>query len=113
MTDSEVVGLPKVSEGRQRHLRALAGDDVHALQGIGRELVAGIDFQHHVILVQRPVDGRNLPLAESVIENVVNLRWRDPQTRGGVAIDDDVFLQAADLLIAVHVLELGNLAQRL
>ena len=106
-------GLPKVSEGRQRHLRALAGDHIHTLQRIRRELVAGIDFQHDVILVQRLVDGRNLLLAESVIENVVDLLWRDPQTRSRVAIDDDVFLQSTDLLIAVHVLELGNLAKLL
>ncbi len=33
--------LAKVSKGRQRHLCALAGDDVHALQGIRRELIAG------------------------------------------------------------------------
>ena len=50
------------------------------LQRIRSELISGIDFQHHVILVQRLVDGRDLPLAECVVENVVDLRWRDSQT---------------------------------
>ena len=72
--------LPKVSKGRERYLCALAGDDVHALQCVRSELVARIDFQHHVVLVQGPVDGGDLALSEGVIENVVNLRWCNSQT---------------------------------
>ncbi len=36
------------------------------------------------------------------------MRRRDPQSRGRIAIDDHVFFQPADLLIAVHVFELRN-----
>ena len=55
--------MPTAEPGRP------AGDHVHALQRIGSELVLRIDFQHHVILIQGLIDGRDLFLAERVIED--------------------------------------------
>ena len=91
----------------------MLGDDVDALQRVGCHLVLRVDLQHDVILVQRLVDGRNLALSESVVQNVVDLLGSDSQSRSGIAIDDDVLLQAADLLVAVDVLEYGNRPQLL
>ena len=56
-----------------------------------------------MVLVVLLVDGRDLPLAERVVEGVVNGRGRDAQARGGVAVDDHVGLQAARLLVAADV----------
>ena len=73
------IGRGKVRESRQRHLRSGAGDHVNALQRVGRELILGIDLHHHVILIQGLVDGRDLLLAERVVEHGIDLLRRDAQ----------------------------------
>jgi hypothetical protein len=45
-----------------------------------------------VVLVERIVDGRDLPLSEGIVERVVDLAHRQPEARGGGAIDRDIGL---------------------
>ena len=56
----------------------------------GRLLEVGLHFQHHVVLVQLREHGRDLPLAEGVVERVVDHLRRDAEARGGVAVDDQM-----------------------
>ena len=58
-----------------------------------------------VILVERVVDGRDLPLAESVVERVVDGAQRQPQALRGRPVDRQIGLQAALLLIGIDVLQ--------
>ena len=51
----------------------------------------------------RAVDRGDLPLAESVIQRVVDLRGRYAEPRRGVAIDDEIGLQPLLLLIRVDI----------
>ena len=51
------------------------------------------DFQHHVILIQLCEQGRDLALAESIVERVVDHLGRDAQPGSGIAIDDQRRLQ--------------------
>ena len=49
----------------------------------------GIHFHDHVVLIHRPVDGGDLPLAEGVVERVVDrCSGSDAQAAGRIAIDD-------------------------
>ena len=61
--------------------------------------VARRDLHDDVILVERIVDGRDLTLAEGVIERVVDRAERQSKPHRGVAIDREVGLEAAHLLI--------------
>ncbi len=87
-----------MGEGRQRHPPAIAGDDVDLLQHLGVLRVARVDLHHHLILVERFVDGRDLPLAESIVEQRGHCAHVDAQALGRVTVD----LQA-DLLRALAV----------
>ena len=51
------------------------------------------------------VDGRNLPLAERVVKGVVDRAAGEPKPHRCVAIDREVGLEAAQLLIGVDVLD--------
>src|ERR1039457_2387780 len=94
-----------------QRLNAGLSDHVNAVQRVRRHLILGVNFEHHVILIQRLVDGRDLALTEGVVEYVVDLRGRNSEARRGIAIDDDVLLQAAYLLVAADVFEYGNPSQ--
>ena len=69
------------------------------------------DLHHDMVLVERRVHRRHLPLAEGIVQRVVDRLLRKTQARRGVAIDDDVGLEAAVLLIAADVGENFNGAQ--
>ena len=75
--------------------------------------VARVDLHDHVILVERAVDDRDLALAECVVERVVDLGRRDAEPRGGVAVDDEIGLQALLLLVGVDVGQHRAVLQRL
>ena len=57
----------------------------------------GVDFEHDAVLVGLGVDGRDQPLAEGVVERVVDGRDADAEAAGGVAVDVEEGLQAAVL----------------
>ena len=58
-------------EGRQWHGRPCGRAQINILQGLGSLLKLRRNFHDHVILVQRPVHGGNLPLPKRVVESVV------------------------------------------
>ena len=98
--------------GRASLGRAAGGRNIDFVEH-GRALgVARIDLHDDVILVDRGEDGRDLPLAEGVIERVVDLRRRQAEARGGVAVDDQIGLQRLGLLVRGHVLEPSARDQR-
>ena len=75
--------------------------------------VARRDLHDDVILVLRVVDGRNLPLPERVVERVVDRVEGQAQAHRRVAVDGDVGLEAALLLVGIDVLEDVAVHQRL
>ena len=58
-------------------------------EGVGILLELRIDLQNDVILIELREDGGDLALAESVVKGVINVRRKDTQTRGRIAIDGE------------------------
>jgi hypothetical protein len=58
---------------RKRNRLAFAVDHKHLIQGADVLGVDRIDLHHHFILVQRLVDGGDLPLAEGVVQQIVGV----------------------------------------
>ena len=69
----------EAGEGGQGHLRPRRRLHVDALERVGIFLVGGQDLEHHVVLVQLGVDGRDLALAEGVVQGVVDELRYDAQ----------------------------------
>ena len=70
--------------------RAAGGRDIDVLQRLRILPVARRHLHDDVVLVARDIDGRDLALAEGVVERVVDLAHGDAEPRRGVTIDDDV-----------------------
>ncbi len=64
-----------------------------------------------MILVQLRENRGHLPLAERVIQRVVNRLRQNSQPRCGVAINRQRCLHSAVLLVAGHVGQLGQISQ--
>lgn len=96
-------------KGRQRNLLARAVDEEEAAQRLRALQILGRGRHHHTVLVERVVDHAHLALAEGVVERVVDLRHRQAQARGLVAVYDQLRLHAVVLHIAVDI---GQLRQR-
>ena len=109
VVDGEVgVGVLDFRHCGQRDHFPSGGFEEDFLQGIGAFQVGRVDFQNHMVLVVSLVHGGNLPLAEGIVERVVNDLGRNAQARGGIAVHDHVGLQTAALLVAGDILELGD-----
>ena len=67
-------------------------------------------LQHHAILIGLSVDGRDQPLAEGVIQRIIDIGHADTETAGAVAIDFDIGGEALILPVAADV---GELRKRL
>ena len=57
---------------RERHLHAVVGAHVDVAQDVGPLPVRRPHFHHDVVLVQRRVGDRHLPLAEGIVERLVD-----------------------------------------
>ena len=91
---------------RGERRRAAGGLNVDVSQ-IARRLAEGrIDLEHDAVLVQLREHDRNLPLAERVVERVVDQLRRHAEPRGRVAVDHDLNLPTLELLVAGHVAKL-------
>ena len=69
-----------------------------------------------MILVLLRVNDRDLPLAKRAVKRAIDRLRLNPEARRRVAINDHFLLQAANLLVAVNVLDLRilcNLADQL
>ena len=78
----------EVREGAERHLRRRWPDARRCPCSVcGLRWNSRLHFEHHVVLVELREHRRDLPLAEGVVERVVDHLRRDAQARGGVAVD--------------------------
>ena len=100
-------------EGGEGHLAGRRGPEVDLLQGLRALAEVGLHLQHHPVLVELGEDGRDLALAEGVVERVVDHLGRDAESGGGGAIDAHGGLETLILLVARHVAELGQCAEAL
>ena len=82
-----------------------------SLERAGIALEVRLHLEDDVVLVQLREHRRDLPLAERVVERVVDHLRRDAEPRRRVAIDRQIGLQAAVLLIARDVAQLGHALQ--
>src|SRR4029077_5560558 len=89
----------------ERHLLASRGAHVNIFQGGGSLAKTFVDFHYHVILIELRENGGDLPLAEGVVERVVNVGGQNAEARGGVAVDGQRGEQAVVQLVG------GNVAQ--
>ena len=64
-----------------------------------------------MILVERPVHGRDLALSKRVVESIVQSRGIDSHAAGGIAIDDQLGLQSFILLVRVLVAQFRQASQ--
>ena len=84
----------------QPDLTAIRGFYVDLLQRLRADFLAIFGLQYHAVLAGLGVDGRNLPLAEGVVQCVRDVRYRHPEARRGIAVDDQKHLQAFVLQVA-------------
>ena len=69
-------------------------------QRVGRELEVRLHFEDHAVLVELRENDRDLPLAECVVERVVNRLREHVVPRGLLAVYVHAELQSAGLLVA-------------
>ena len=96
--------------GRRLHRRALrrrrlAGGGRHPQQGDHARVVAqlGRGFQHHAVLVVLGIDRADLPLAEGIVQHVVDRLHGDAEPAGLVAVHIDRHPQPAVALVGGDV----------
>src|ERR1700730_837743 len=75
------------------------------------ELKRRVTLQHDMVLIELSVHGIDQSLTEGVIESVINRRGRDAETRSSHTINREIHGEAARLLIARDILQLGQLLQ--
>ena len=103
----------EVGEGTQWHLGTTGRAYVDVLQCVRTLLKIRFHLHYHMVLVQLREDGRDLTLAEGVVEGIVDHLGGDAQPRGGVAVDHQRGLQPPVLLITRHVPQLRECLQLL
>jgi hypothetical protein len=85
----------KPGDGRERHELTRTAGDVDRVQCVRMLPVLRRHFHDDAVLIHAGVHRRDLPLAERVVERLVDGAGRDAEPRRGVAIDDHAGLQAA------------------
>ena len=68
-------------------------------------------LEHNVILIHLRIHRVDLPLAEGVIQSVIDGRRRDAQARGGDPVNHQSYGQPSQLLIGRDVFQLRQLLQ--
>src|SRR4029077_10249034 len=87
----------------ERYHAAAAGFRIDPAKRVGTKLVARINFQDHLILIQRRIDTRNVALTEGVIENGIDQCRINPEPRSNIPIDLDIECPTSALLIARNI----------
>jgi hypothetical protein len=82
---------------------ATGAGDIDFGQRPGILLVARLRFQDDAVLVGLAVDGRNLPLAEGIVERVGDALHGNAEASGLFAVDVDVDARAAFLRFRGHL----------
>src|SRR5215470_9686019 len=97
----------------QRYLRATRGlAHIDLVERFRRLPILWSGFHHHVVLVERRVDRRDLALAERVVQRGVNELRAYAEARGGVPVDHERGLQPLVLHVGVDVGELWQVVER-
>ncbi len=108
---------PVVSEARlivlERNLAAGGALEIEGSQVGGILLKLRFDPQDNPILVQLGKDGRDDPLAESIVEGIVDELRLDAEAGSRAAVDVHGQPQPLVLLIAADLLKLGTFSQGL
>ena len=97
----------------ERHHGAAGGFRIDAAERIGAELVAGIDLEDDVVLIEGRVDPRHVTLAEGVVEKGIDHGGIDAEARSDLAVDLDSQRPTGALLIAGDIGELRQSLQLL
>ncbi len=92
---------------------AAGGADIDVLQHLRALPELRRDLHDDMVLVEGVVDRRYLPLAEGVVERVVDLARRDAEPRRRRAVDREIGLQPLLLLVGIDVGQLRHGLQRL
>ncbi len=79
--------------------------NVDALQCFRTLLKLRRHLHDHVILVQRLVDGRNLPLPKRVVEHGIDVLHGNAQTRCRITVNDHAGFESFVLLIGIYLHE--------
>ena len=95
--------LFEMGHGAERNHLAGAGVDVNVVERLRVLPELRRDFHHHVILVERGVHRRDLGLAEGAVESGIHQLGCDSEPGRRLAVIDQPGLQAAILLVRVHV----------
>jgi len=79
--------LARARDRGERHAAAVRPREVDVVEAGRVPLVLRRHLEHDAVLVQFGEDGGDLPLPERVVEGVVDQGRRDPEARGGRAVD--------------------------
>ena len=71
-------------ERAERNLLADGGFDVNIFERIGMLLELRVNFENDAILVELRENRRDLPLAERVVESIVNVGGKNPEARRSI-----------------------------
>src|SRR5437667_146047 len=93
----------QIMSARSAPTPAVGRAEVEVLELLRALLELGHHLQHDVVLVQLGEHDRDLPLAEGIVERLVDHRRRDAEARRGVSVDDERRAQPAVLRIARDV----------
>src|ERR1700741_763038 len=99
-----------MGERAKRHLRPAGTGDVDLRQSRRVFLIFGLNLEYDLVLTGRGIDRRDLARTESVVQRLVDQRWRDAHSRRRVAVDLDRDMGGGDLLIRGDVFELVHLS---
>ena len=110
MVDRErAEALGEARDGAQRDELARGRADIEFREHGGIALIAVLHLEDDVVFVVGRVDGRGLALAVGAVKSVFHGLWRDTQSRGLVAVHNDVGLGIPDLQIGGDVREARQL----
>ena len=101
----------ELRDAGQRNLPAGIRLDVNLVQRSRVQLILRINLEDDVVLVVLLVQRRDLPLAEGVVQRVVDRLRRNAEPGRRVAVDDEISLQAARLQVAIDVGQFRTLAE--
>ncbi len=93
---------PHRGECAQGNQRTGGGLDEDLLEGVGILLEGRVHFQDDPVLVELGEDNRNLTLAKSVVEGVVNGLGLDVEAVGLVTVHIHAQLESAALLVGAE-----------
>ncbi len=104
-------GAYQGAERAQRHRLPGRRRNIQQFQGILVELEAPVDFENHPVHRNLGVVARDLPLAESVIQRIVEALHGHSEPRHSVAVQGNANLRWSRLQVGLHIPELGQCAQ--